>query len=138
MRLSLFVALLTLGTTLVLAGCGDDSNPAGDPGIIDTTPPSTPEGLIVQSTHTGLQVEWDDNSEADLAGYVLEKSADRGSTWADLTGVLTDSSYEDAFATRADYRVRASDLVGNESSPSTPVTYLAPTGGGPKIPAIPQ
>jgi hypothetical protein len=124
--------LLALGAILALAGCGDDSTTGNQP--IDTTPPATPTGLTITSTPTSLLVEWDDNSEADLAGYVLEVSVDYGETWEDRTTLLTTSSFEDSYAFRADYRVRSSDQTGNESGASTPATYQEASGGGPKQP----
>jgi hypothetical protein len=125
-------ALLVLGALFVLAGCGDDSSAGNQP--IDTTPPATPTGLRISATETSLIVEWDDNSEADLAGYVLEVSVDYGETWEDRTTLLTTSTFEDAYAFRADYRVRSADVTGNESGASTAATYQAGSGG-PKDPA---
>lgn len=137
------VMVWTLGLALVLVGCGDDARTPladddddDDDAIIDTTPPAAPTGLQVWASETNLVIEWANNSEADLAGYILEKSTDRGSNWFDLPYVFTDPAYEDVLAARGDYRVRALDIVGNQSGRSSEVTYLIPSGGGPKIPAI--
>ncbi len=127
--------LLTLGAVLVLAGCGDDSSAGNSP--IDTTPPATPTGLRVTPTETSLIVEWDDNSEVDLAGYFLEVSVDYGETWEDRTTLLETSTFEDAYSYRADYRVRSADLTGNESGASTAATYQEGSGG-PKDPTEQQ
>lgn len=130
-------AFAALASTLALAGCGDDaSNPLDDDETIDTTPPSIPSGLAVSSTPTSLIVEWEDNSEIDLAGYVLEKSTDRGNRWDVVGGVLLASSYEDVYSNRADYRVRARDLTGNESANTAPIVFIGPTGRPPKRPPI--
>jgi len=132
-------APFAFATALLLAGCSD--NETGSPfhnQEIDMTPPATPTGLAVSATETTLVVEWADNSEADLAGYLLEKSEDRGNTWSEVGGLLLSSSFEDAYAAHADYRVRAKDFTGNESANSPILTYLAPTGHGPKTPSNPE
>jgi hypothetical protein len=129
----LLTPLLALATSLLFVGCGDDSSsPAG---TADTTPPATPSGLSLASNVTNVTIEWDDNSEADLAGYIVEKSLDGGATWEDFTDVITTSSYTDALTARADYRVRSTDLVGNESGATAAVTYVLPPDRGPKVPA---
>ncbi len=128
-----------------LSGCGDDagSNLAAlqddeDDTVVDTTPPNTPAGLVVHDSPTNLVIEWAPNSEGDLAGYILEKSMDRGTTWSEFEFLVTDTFFEDDYASRADYRIRAADLVGNESARSETVTFLIPPGGGPKVPARPR
>jgi len=132
-------ALAALASTLALAGCGDDAgNPIINDDEIDTTPPSTPTGLAVSYTETTLIVEWADNSEVDLAGYLLEKSTDRGQRWDSVGGVLLVSTFEDTYANRADYRVRARDLTGNESANTAPIVFIGPTDRGPKQPSIPK
>jgi hypothetical protein len=139
MRLS-FPCLTTpfaVAAVLVLAGCGDEATLI-DQTPVDTTPPATPVGLAVTATETTLVVEWDDNSEADLAGYVLEKSTDRGNTWNVVPGLLVASDYVDTYAARADYRVSAQDFTGNQSANSPAVTYLQPSDPGPKVPANPE
>lgn len=124
---SLFVgsALLAIG----LLGCGDDSGPTGNQ-IIDTTPPAVPSGLEVAANGESLQLSWAPNSDADLAGYIVESSPDRGTTWIEETAVLTEATFTDTFASRADYRVRARDLTGNTSAPSAEATFLIGSGGG--------
>jgi hypothetical protein len=131
-------APFALAVALALAGCGDDAANPIDNTPIDTTPPATPVGLTITHSETTLLVQWDDNSEADLAGYVLEKSVDRGNRWGTVGGLLSSSEFEDVFASRADYRVRAQDLTGNESANSSEITFIAPTGPPPKNPTNPE
>ena len=137
---SCLAAPLAIATALALAGCGDEAgNPIDNNNEeLDTTPPSTPAGLTVWAGETALVVEWNDNSEADLAGYVLEKSTDRGNQWDTVGGLLLSSQFEDVYASRADYRVRAQDLTGNESANSPIITYLHPSDPSPKVPANPE
>jgi len=131
-------APFAFATALVLAGCSDEAGTPFNNQELDTTPSATPVGLAVTATETTLVVEWDDNSEADLAGYVLEKSNDRGNTWTTVPGLLSASDYVDAYAGRADYRVSAQDFTGNQSANSPAVTYIKPTEHGPKTPANPE
>jgi hypothetical protein len=123
------VALLGAG------GCGDSTS---DTVEVDTTPPSAPSSLALAPDESSLTITWAANSEADLAGYVLERSLDRGQTWAPVSEtVLTESSWVDTLRGRADYRVAAVDLSDNQSAYSDTATWIAPSGGPGKIPANP-
>ena len=64
-----------LAFVLALTGCGD-SDSTTQP--IDTVPPATPANLAVTGSTDGIFLSWDENSEPDLAGYVLQISLDRG------------------------------------------------------------
>lgn len=131
-----FRKLWTLGWVIVgalaLAGCGDDGTTTVEPPseTIDTTAPNAPTGLGVDPVETTLLVEWEANSEPDLAGYVLERSLDRGVTWTAVSEtMLTDESYTDTYHSRADYRVSAVDSADNQSAASAVATYVASTDG---------
>ncbi|MGH2570610.1 MAG: hypothetical protein ACRDGR_05250, partial [bacterium] len=103
---------------LVAGGCGQTSET-----VVDTTPPNAPSSLALDPDESSLTISWADNSEADLAGYTLERSMDRGQTWAPVTAdVLTESSYVDTLHGRADYRVAAVDLSDNQSAYSETAT----------------
>lgn len=130
-----------LALALVFAGCGDDGSntpitPDEDP--VDTTPPAVPAALAVHGVRAvDITVQWDENSEADLAGYVLQRSVDRGTTWETLTtDLLQSSTYVDRYWSRADYRVAAVDMSDNQSAYCAPRGYIEVTGG-PKYPQAP-
>jgi hypothetical protein len=132
-RLLRFVAV-PAWAALVAAGCGQTSETVE----VDTTPPNAPSSLALDPDESSLTISWADNSEADLAGYVLERSMDRGQTWAAVSAaVLTESSYVDALNGRADYRVAAVDLSDNQSAYSETATWVAPSGGPGKTPTSP-
>ncbi|MCA9754077.1 MAG: fibronectin type III domain-containing protein [Gemmatimonadetes bacterium] len=110
------------------AGCGSDSSTTLQ---ADTTPPAAPADVELRalgSHHPDLQIDWADNAESDLAGYVVERSLDEGETWTTITSVLTESTYTDTYQSRAQYRVTAVDTSENSSAYSTRVAYLATTG----------
>ncbi|MGQ0720007.1 MAG: hypothetical protein ACT4PE_00395 [Candidatus Eiseniibacteriota bacterium] len=134
-------ACALIAAAVVLGGCGDDSGTTPNPDDqIDTTPPAVPVNLAVAGSPqaANITVAWDDNAEADLAGYVLERSLDRGATWTAVTvSPLSDASYEDSYYPRADYRVAAVDLSDNQSAFSGARAWIYTRHNGPKIPAQP-
>jgi hypothetical protein len=130
LRIVAVPALALLG----VGGCGSTSET-----LVDTTPPNAPSNLSVASDATSLTVTWAENSEVDLAGYVLERSFDEGATWATVSeSVLTDATWVDTLHGRADYRVAAVDVSENQSAYSETATYLGPTRGPGKNPANPS
>ena len=126
-----------------LVGCGDDARTPladddddDDEAIVDTTPPRRRSGLHVWADHDESRHRVDDNSEADLAGYILEKSTDRGSNWFDLAVRLHRVGVRRRTRGARRLSCRRSTLVGNESGRSHGASHVpAPSGGGPKIPA---
>jgi hypothetical protein len=131
------LAVLPVAFALALGGCGDDINSAfNPPGSVDTVAPAVPVNLQVSANLSGgpasIQVQWDENAEPDLAGYVLQRSLDRGATWTTLTVTpLTAANYQDLYYSRADYRVAAVDFSDNESAFSSPRAWIyIPRDGG--------
>ena len=129
------LAMLALSAS-VFAGCGSNETV---PPLVDTTPPNAPSNLAIEPDEQSLTVTWSENSEIDLAGYVLERSLDHEETWEAVSdSALASAEYVDVRRSRADYRVAAVDLSENQSAFSNTATYLAPTGGGDgKLPRIP-
>jgi predicted phage tail protein len=74
---------LPLGTYTARAS---QSDAAGNTGtsptttftITDLTPPASPTNLTVTARSTGLAVNWADNTEPDLAGYIVYRSDSAG------------------------------------------------------------
>ncbi|MFH5781819.1 fibronectin type III domain-containing protein [Heyndrickxia oleronia] len=83
---------------------------------IDTTPPSAPTGVKIDSRSNGLIVTYKRNTEKDLAGYNIYVDSSKHnaspvtSTSYTVPGLDTDSSYS--------IYVTAVDKSGNESEPS--------------------
>ncbi len=69
--------------------------------------------------------------EASGAGYVLQRSLDRGTTWENVSGYLIASAtWSDTFHNRAEYRVLAEDTAANQSAYSNQALWVVTTGGG--------
>jgi hypothetical protein len=100
----------------------------------DTFPPQPPTGLAAvpggADTHTSIDLSWEPDTDADLAGYIVYRQP------ADATGAFTSPAirlnatpipspaYSDQTAIIGQnyaYRVTAVDTVGNESAPSADV-----------------
>ena len=104
-------------------------------GATDTTPPAAPTGLSASGGQRSVSLNWADNTESDVADYVVERRA-VGAAWP-VVASPSASSYVDSGlsdATTYVYRVRAYDTAGNPSAPSAEVTATtaaaAPGGGG--------
>jgi len=85
------------------------------------TPPAAPTSLGTNVTTISVDLDWADNSEADLAGYNLYRSAQPSGPFTKLNSVLlTGSQYRDlsAPAGTSYYQVTAVDLAGHESAPA--------------------
>ncbi|CAN5559352.1 hypothetical protein BH18VER1_BH18VER1_02430 [soil metagenome] len=88
--------------------------------IADTTPPDAPAGLMATVSTAGIALDWNDNSETDLAGYNVYRSASSSGPWTKLNGsLLSASAYYDSTAqpgVTSYYAVVAVDTSGNASA----------------------
>jgi hypothetical protein len=92
----------------------------------DTTPPEAPTGLtVILPGEANVPLDWNDNSEIDLAGYNIYRSETSGSGYSKLNGsLLTSSDYTDNITTHDTtyyYVVTAVDTSSNESDNSNEV-----------------
>ncbi|MCI0543783.1 MAG: hypothetical protein L0Z49_04960, partial [Actinobacteria bacterium] len=114
-------------------------------GTPDVTPPATPTNLVPTAGDAQVSLNWDDNTEPDLAGYYVyrqEKIAGIYQTELRIASP-TSSAYVDATAENGKtyrYRVSAFDnaAVENESAPTAYTADQTPTGGGPPPPGPPS
>ena len=148
------VKIVPFVLALALAGCGDgDSSaaPTDDPGIdtpvtppeepeVDTVPPGIPTSVAVEPIAQTIVVQWNENSEPDLAGYVLQRSVDNGQEWVVVTpSLITEATYTDTYRGNVAYRVMAEDTSRNQSAASAMVHYVnANPGGNGKNPSNPE
>lgn len=108
-----------------------DASPATCVVLTDTFQPAAPAGLIAVVDTNGISLVWDENSEEDLAGYVVLRGTPPDATLQPLTAEpLAETAYQDTDVTaggRYVYRVLALDnaVPPNASPLSEPVTETA-------------
>ncbi|MDJ0657674.1 MAG: CARDB domain-containing protein, partial [Xanthomonadales bacterium] len=104
--------------------------------VVDNLPPAAPTGLtaVIQGSNDA-DVNWNPNSESDLAGYLLYRDGQlvnaNGSAGADLLPfALTDISYLDPAISDGThvYQVFAIDVASNVSAGSNIAEVLVETG----------
>ena len=90
--------------------------------LVDMTPPAAPTGLTATAGNAMVSLNWNDNSEPDLAGYNVWRSTTSGSGHTRINGALvTSSDYTDntvTIGTPYYYVVTAVDSLSNESGNS--------------------
>ena len=108
-------------------------------GTGDVTPPVAPTGLAATAGDGSVMLDWDDNTEPDLAGYNVYRSTSAGGPYSKLNGpFVTSSLYTDSQVTNGTtyyYVVVAVDNSSNLSADSneasaTPMGGVSPPGGG--------
>ena len=89
---------------------------------VDITPPAQPTGLTASLTSRAVTLTWNANTETDLAGYNVYRSASATGPFTKLnSALLTTRSYQDTTApavTTSFYQVQAVDQLGNASTPA--------------------
>jgi fibronectin type 3 domain-containing protein len=91
--------------------------------------PAVPSGLSGTAATNSISLNWNDNSESDLAGYAVYRSTTSGTGFAPLAEDLTQSSYTDSAiqaGTTYYYIVFAFDTAGNASAASSQISVTAP------------
>ena len=113
----------------------------------DTTPPAAPTGLTATAGDQQVSLDWDDNTERDLAGYNVYQSTSQGGPYTKLnTSLLVASAYTDTGLTNGTayyYVVTAEDNDSNVSAISaevsatpTPAPTPTPTSTPTPIPGL--
>jgi endonuclease I len=102
--------------------CLFDSNCGGG----DIIPPAAPTGLAAVAGNGRVDLDWNDNAEADLAGYDVFRATASGGPFTKLNAVLVGASlYADTTVVNGTtyyYRVTAVDMSSNASAPSATVS----------------
>ena len=95
--------------------------------LSDTTPPTTPTGLSATGVAPTITLEWEDPTEADTLGYLVERAPAAGGAFVPLTTQPWPRSYwnDPKAPLGAVYAVRAVDAAGNVSEPAI-VPSVAP------------
>jgi len=114
-----------VGTTLIES----DASPQVCITPTDTFPPAAPKGLAAVASAGSINLIWDANTEADLAGYIVLRGDAAGATLQPLMAEpIKDTRYADRTArpgARYAYQVIAVDKTGNRSAPSNRVDEAA-------------
>lgn len=100
----------------------------------DMTPPAVPTGLTAIPGSNLVTLDWNDNTDPDLAGYRVFRSLFNGGPYSEISGgLVTSSFFNDATAmngTEYFYVVTAEDLSGNQSFDSLQASATPMAGGG--------
>lgn len=130
------------------AGARNTGQTFSDPSCVDTTPPAAPSGLAATAGNSVVDLDWNDNTEEDLAGYNVYRGTISGGPYSQMNGALVVSSaYSDTSAVNGTtyfYVVTAEDTSNNESgdsnevsaTPSAGVTILMTFLGDTSIPGV--
>ncbi|NIP54879.1 MAG: hypothetical protein GWN94_05485, partial [Phycisphaerae bacterium] len=93
----------------------------------DTVAPAAPAGLSAKACGSQVYLDWDDNTEPDIAGYNIYRSTSSGGGYVRIVANLTTSAYSDGDVDNGItyyYVVTAEDLNGNESGYSDEVSAM--------------
>ncbi len=125
--LGLFILVIAFGG--LIAGCGEDQVTA-----TDTTAPAAPIGLRAMAGNTTVYLEWDANSETDLAGYNVYSAVDGAALELVAVVPATSTGYNEVRERGHEYtyEITAFDQSTNESSASNQASILhqsLPSGG---------
>ena len=88
----------------------------------DVFPPAVPAGLRATPSSNSIELSWESDTEADLAGYRIYRSIDGGAfeKIADLSTLPTYSDHAVEHGKTYRYTITAFDQAGNESARSAP------------------
>ena len=94
----------------------------------DTFPPAAPVGLTIVAAEGAVNLIWDPNREADLAGYLVLRAVAPETTLVALTPApVVETTFKDTVpaGARVTYAVSAVDTAGNASPTSVPIEETA-------------
>jgi len=116
LRTTILVSLAA--AAVACSGCStDEASPAAPGAVIDTAPPAVPTGLVAAVSDLRLKLQWEPNTDLDLAGYRVYEMA-YGGVHALVTEPIADNHWTDPSpqSNPCDYAVTAVDAAGNESA----------------------
>lgn len=93
-------------------------------------PPSAPTGLTAQASTAAVKLQWNANTQSDLAGYMVLRADADGSNWNTIARKITETSFIDNTCTQGKeyiYAIKAIDKSDNISKKSNTAT-AKPTG----------
>jgi endonuclease I len=102
-------------------------------GACNSGPPAAPTGLVASAGNALVTLNWNDNSEPDLAGYNVKRSQTSGGPYTTIAALVPTSDYSDTTVFNGNtyfYVVSAESLSQGESPDSGEVTADPVAGGG--------
>jgi fibronectin type 3 domain-containing protein len=111
-------------TVATVAGAILESEPSARACVTprDTFPPAAPKAVTAVAGPGAINLIWDANTEADVAGYLILRAEAPGDTLQPLNSEPTrETRYRDTTVTagvRYVYAIVAVDRAGNRSAPS--------------------
>jgi hypothetical protein len=96
--------------------------------LVDTFPPAAPVGLTIVAAEGAVNLIWDPNHEADLAGYLVLRAIAPETSLLPLTPTpVVETTFQDMVpaGARVTYAVEAVDKAGNASPMSARAEEIA-------------
>jgi hypothetical protein len=95
--------------------------------LTDTFPPAPPKGLRAVATEGAINLIWDANTEADLAGYILFRAAPGEEPMPITPSPIRETVFQDSPPTgvRHTYTLKAVDMAGHASQHSESIEETA-------------
>ncbi|MCG7380596.1 fibronectin type III domain-containing protein [Paenibacillus sp. ACRSA] len=100
---------------------------------IDNVAPAVPKNVVLVPGNRQIEIDWSDNTEADLAGYNIYRDGIKINTELLTSSYFVDIERE--IGITYSYRISAVDTTGNESGRSTAVTGTIIGTNPPNTPA---
>lgn len=114
-----------------------DANKSVTAHFVDSTPPAAPTGLTATPGDGSVSLDWNDNTEPDLASYSVHRATTQGGPYTPLADPVSSSSHVDntaANGTTYYYVVKAEDTANNESGYSNEAFATPQDGTAPAAP----
>jgi len=108
-------------------------------GVCNAGPPTPPTGLLASGGDAQVVLNWDNNSEPDLAGYNVKRSTTSGGPYSTIAALVVPSNYTDTTVTNGTtyyYVVAAENSSQQESADSGEVSADPMAGGSGGTPWI--
>ncbi len=102
-----------------------------------STPPVAPINLSATAqTSTSISLNWDDNTETNLAGYTVKRSTSSGTGYSVIATGVSASQYQDAglLPQTTYYYVVTASNVSNDQSPNSSEASATTTAGTSTLP----
>ena len=106
----------------------------------DTTPPAVPTGLVATAGDNQVSLDWNDNTEPDIAYYKVRRNTTGVAPWGGAIATPASSNYVDTTAVNGTtyyYAIRAVDTSENNSNNGNIASATPQPGNDTTPPAVP-